>query len=199
MGTCTLIDIQQLIYLSLSDHVSMCVSLSCLHACKTVSSFQQGTSQGLGYVQVRAWFIDLPKKKKTCIFFDDMLWWWHCDSSLVPRPHPFTRKGVWWQLSIFLVVLSQQSCFCASNQIAGIRACILATLAIRMCARVCAHTPYGLRVMVRITKKTFKCHQTLLAAWGFGSGNETTVIVELGRSPKVVLAGIEWWKFDRPF
>ena len=31
------------------------------------------------------------------------------DPSLVPRPHPLTRKGVWWPLSDFLVVPSQQS------------------------------------------------------------------------------------------
>jgi len=31
--------------------------------------------------------------------------------SLVPRPHPLTRKRVWWLLSNFLVVLSQQSWF----------------------------------------------------------------------------------------
>ena len=31
------------------------------------------------------------------------------DCSLVPRPHPPTRKGVWWPLSNSLVLLSQQS------------------------------------------------------------------------------------------
>ena len=29
--------------------------------------------------------------------------------SLVPRPHPLTRKGAWWPLSNFLVVPSQQN------------------------------------------------------------------------------------------
>ena len=29
--------------------------------------------------------------------------------SLVPRPHPLTRKGAWWPLSDFLVVPNQQS------------------------------------------------------------------------------------------
>ena len=33
---------------------------------------------------------------------------WPCQDSLVPRPHPLTRKGVWRPLSNFLVVLSQQ-------------------------------------------------------------------------------------------
>ena len=38
----------------------------------------------------------------------------HCsivpvDPSLVPRPHPLMRKGVWWPLSDCLVVLSQQN------------------------------------------------------------------------------------------
>ena len=52
-------------------------------------------------------------------FCDDLCWglvWrgkpccvsnWYC--SLVPRPHPIMRKRVWWSLSIFLVVPSQQS------------------------------------------------------------------------------------------
>ena len=31
------------------------------------------------------------------------------NDSLVPRPHPLTRKRVWWPLSAFLVVQSQQS------------------------------------------------------------------------------------------
>ena len=29
--------------------------------------------------------------------------------SLMPRPHPLTRKGIWWPLSDFLVVASQQN------------------------------------------------------------------------------------------
>ena len=29
--------------------------------------------------------------------------------SLVPRPHPLTRKRIWWLLSDFLVVMSQQN------------------------------------------------------------------------------------------
>ena len=33
----------------------------------------------------------------------------HCPPSLVPRPHPLTRKRVWWPLSDFLVVPSQQN------------------------------------------------------------------------------------------
>ena len=37
----------------------------------------------------------------------------HCNCtewlSLMPRPHPLMRKGVWWTLSNFLVVPSQQS------------------------------------------------------------------------------------------
>ena len=36
-------------------------------------------------------------------------------SSFVPRPHPFTRKRVWWPLSTFLVVPSQQSWFWTSQ------------------------------------------------------------------------------------
>ena len=35
--------------------------------------------------------------------------------SLVPRPHPLMRKRVWWLLSDFLVVLSQQSWFWTSQ------------------------------------------------------------------------------------
>ena len=31
----------------------------------------------------------------------------HC--SLIPRPHPLTRKGVWWPLNDFLVAPSQQN------------------------------------------------------------------------------------------
>ena len=50
------------------------------------------------------------------------LHFWHCrqfsvrksihwmeNPSLIPRPHPLTREGVWWTLSDFLVVPSQQS------------------------------------------------------------------------------------------
>jgi len=37
--------------------------------------------------------------------------------SLVPRPHLLTGKRVWWLLSDFLVVLSQQSWFGQSNEI----------------------------------------------------------------------------------
>ena len=34
-----------------------------------------------------------------------------CRVSLITRPHPLTRKKVWWLLSTFLVVPSQQSWF----------------------------------------------------------------------------------------
>ena len=34
-----------------------------------------------------------------------------CRASLITRPHPLTRKRVWWLLSAFLVVPSQQSWF----------------------------------------------------------------------------------------
>ena len=52
------------------------------------------------------------------------------------RLHPLTRKGEWQQLSVFLIVPSQQFAFVQANQIAGICACILATLAIPV------HTDY---------------------------------------------------------
>ena len=44
-------------------------------------------------------------------------------TGLMPRPHPLTRKGVWWPLSDFLVVPSQQNAIsdvtCAVQQRRG--------------------------------------------------------------------------------
>ena len=49
----------------------------------------------------------------TCVFIArDLL---VSSNSLVPRPHPLTRKRVWWPLNIFLVVSSQQSLFWTSQ------------------------------------------------------------------------------------
>ena len=62
--------------------------------------------------------------------------------------------------------------FAQANQIAGIRACILATLAIPV------HTSHMDYVHVIPSERysvhnQVKCYQTLLPIWGFGSGNKT--------------------------
>ena len=99
-------------------------------------------------------------------------------ASVVPRPHTITRKVVWWWLNIVLVLLSQQCCFRASQSDCKYSClhpsnigytCGMHSIWITWCNRKNGH------IMVHIPKKAFKCHQTFLLAWGFGSGNETSI------------------------
>ena len=105
--------------------------------------------------------------------------------SYLLQTSPLTRKGVWQQLSIFLVVLSEQSCFCASQSDCRSMlsvACIWATM-VRYtctCATCSSHKYHPHHLMIHTTKKAFNCQQTLstmyVCVWGGGgSGNETKV------------------------
>ena len=81
--------------------------------------------------------------------------------SLVPRPHPLTRKRVWWLLSTSLAVPSQQSWFLNNWTIISVLFHWLVQ------NRYCWHFT---------TKKVLNAHKTLFLVRGWGLGTRLVCI-----------------------
>ena len=98
--------------------------------------------------------------------------------SLVPRPHPLMRKGVWWPLSDFLVVPSQQNAACDLSSATEVKVgCLGTKLQISQSVEHMVAWRGTFHWVVRYQdcwlgtiKKSLNGHQTpfLMRGWGLG-------------------------------